>query len=78
MEWQEALTVNPALAGMLSADDVIQVVYVHLEDGRQLIFLGPPMSENELEQVKTVIFGESVSTKLILAASRAIRDSELQ
>jgi hypothetical protein len=44
---------------------MVQVVYVTLTDGQKLVFLGPPMDQNDVENVQEVVFGEHVHAALL-------------
>lgn len=69
MEWDEAMQISPALAALMDAGEVIQVVYVHLVGGKKLVFLGPPITEEEMEEIREVTFGERVSSVMLRAVS---------
>jgi len=73
MEWNEAMQLSPEVAAMLNVGEVIQVVYVHLANNKKLVFLGPPVSEEELEEIREVVFGEKVSCVLLRAVSERHR-----
>jgi len=44
----------------LEAGSEAQVMYVHLNSGRILVFLGAPVSETDMDEVKEVHFGELI------------------
>jgi len=59
------MRINPAIAAGLNPDDLIQVVYVHLANGRVLTLLGPPISEEEMEEIREVTFGERITSTML-------------
>lgn len=71
MNWDKTLQIDPAIAAQLDPDRLIQVVYVHLDCGRQFVFLGPPMTDEELEEIKQVTFGERI-TSVMLYSTKGI------
>lgn len=38
----------------------VQVMYVTLQDGRQLIFLGSPLADDDYEQIVDFVLGETI------------------
>ena len=58
MTLEEMMQLHPALAEAFQEEAVVQVVYVTLEDGTKLVFLGPPMDAEEVAGVQEVTFGE--------------------
>lgn len=38
----------------------VQVMYVTLQDGRQLIFLGSPLNEDDYENIVDFVLGETI------------------
>ncbi len=61
-----------ALQALLGRDpnEKIQMVYITLENGKVLVFLGAPVSPEEADQIESITFGEQVSPVLVgLAAS---------
>ena len=67
------MQISPALAALMDAGEVIQVVYVHFTSGKKLVFLGPPITEEEMEEIREVTFGERVSCVLLRAVSERHR-----
>jgi hypothetical protein len=66
MSYVEALQV---LLGR-NPEEKIQMLYVTLDNGKVLVFLGAPVSEGDADQVQSIAFGERVSPALVgLAAS---------
>ena len=65
MTLEEMMQLHPALAEAFQAEAMVQVVYVTLEDGRKLVFLGPPMDQDDVENVQEVTFGEHVHAALL-------------
>jgi hypothetical protein len=51
-------------------NEKIQMLYITLENGKVLVFLGAPVSEGDADQIHSITFGERVSPALVsLAAS---------
>ena len=46
----------------------IQVVYITLENGKVLVFLGAPVTPEDADQIETITFGEQVSPVLLSVA----------
>jgi ABC-type thiamine transport system substrate-binding protein len=65
MTLEEMMQLHPALAEAFQTEAMVQVVYVTLEDGRKLVFLGPPMDAEEVAGVQEVTFGEHVHAALL-------------
>ena len=53
-------------------DDKIQLVYITLENGKVLVFLGAPVAPEDADQIDTITFGEQVSPFLLSLAVSAI------
>lgn len=49
----------------------IQVVYITLENGKVLVFLGAPVTQEDADMVETITFGEQVSPALLSLATVA-------
>jgi len=73
--WEVEMTpYADALAQLLGLDagTEAQVLYVHLNSGRVLVFLGAPVSETDMDEVKEVHFGELIDPIVFaFAADRA-------
>ena len=65
MTLEEMMQLHPALAEAFQEEAVVQVLYVTLEDGRKLVFLGPPMDAEEVAGVQEVTFGEHVHVSVL-------------
>jgi len=52
-------------------DELIQVLYVRLENGKILVFVGAPVDPDEASQVEAVVFGEQLPASLVGFTSRA-------
>jgi len=52
-------------------DEKIQVVYITLENGKVLVFLGAPVTPEDADQIETITFGEQVSPLLLSVAVEA-------
>jgi hypothetical protein len=65
MTLEEMMQLHPALAEAFQAGALVQVVYVTLEDGTKLVFLGPPMDAEEVAGVQEVTFGEHVHVSVL-------------
>ena len=65
MTLEEMMQLHPALAEAFQTEAMVQVVYVTLEDGTKLVFLGPPMDAEEVAGVQEVTFGEHVHVSVL-------------
>jgi len=51
-------------------EEKIQMLYITLDNGKVLVFLGAPVSEEDADQIHSITFGERVSPALVgLAAT---------
>jgi hypothetical protein len=72
MSYFEALQ---ALLGR-NPDEKIQMVYITLENGKVLVFLGAPVTESDADQICGITFGEQVSPALVRLAAMASGGTE--
>ena len=56
----------------------VQVLYVTLADGQKLVFLGPAMTQDDVEGVQEITFGEHVHAAVLSYTSQRHRAVELQ
>jgi hypothetical protein len=70
----ELVTFGEGLQALLGRkpDDKIQLVYITLENGKVLVFLGAPVTLEDADQIDTITFGEQVSPFLLSIAVSAI------
>jgi hypothetical protein len=70
----ELVTFGEGLQALLGRkpDDKIQLVYITLENGKVLVFLGAPVTPEDADQIDTITFGEQVSPFLLSLAVSAI------
>ena len=54
----EALLVGPD-------NEEIQTIYIRLKNGKTLVFLGAPVSEEDFDQIDDIRIGECVPVELI-------------
>jgi len=61
-----------ALQTLLGRDprNRIQMLYLTLENGKVLVFLGAPVTPEDAEQIQNITFGEQVSPALLSLAAR--------
>jgi hypothetical protein len=52
-------------------NEKIQMLYITLESGKVLVFLGAPVTIEEADQIDAITFGEQVSPALVGLAARA-------
>ena len=62
-----------ALQTLLGRDpnEKIQMLYITLENGKVLVFLGAPVSPEDADQIDSITFGEQVSPALVSLAAYA-------
>jgi len=53
-------------------DEKIQLVYITLENGKVLVFLGAPVTPEDADQIKEITFGEQMSPFLLRLAVSAM------
>jgi hypothetical protein len=53
----------------------IQVIYITLENGKVLVFLGAPVAPEDADQIETITFGEQVSPVLLSVAVGAFNSA---
>ena len=53
-------------------DEKIQMLYITLDNGKVLVFLGAPVTPEDADQIDTITFGEQVSPFLLSLAVSAI------
>ena len=53
-------------------DEKIQLVYITLENGKVLVFLGAPVTPEDADQISEITFGEQMSPFLLSLAVSAI------
>lgn len=46
-------------------NDLVQVLYLKLESGKVLVFLGAPVTEEDALQIKDIVFGEQIPPSLV-------------
>lgn len=68
-----------ALQTLLGRDpaEKIQMLYITLENGKVLVFLGAPVSPEDADQIETITFGERVSPALVGLAAKAFGPDEV-
>lgn len=59
---ESATTLCSALQQLLfrGSGAKVQVMYVSLQDGRQLIFLGSPLNDDDYDQIVDFVLGETI------------------
>lgn len=57
------------------AGSKVQVLYVNLKDGRQLVYLGCPMNETECDQIASFVVGETIDPAFFCAISSVLEPS---
>jgi len=70
MGFEKFQIVDPACLQAFDPEQLIQVLHVHLLDGRVLVFLGPPMSESEINQIQQITLAERISTTMLLMSAQ--------
>jgi len=67
-----------ALQTMLgrNPNEKIQMLYITLENGKVLVFLGAPVSEEDADQIQSITFGERVSPALVSLAASTFGSSD--
>lgn len=56
-----------ALQTLLTHDENerVQVLYLRLQNGKVLVFIGAPVSQEDTEQIEDIVFGEQIPPLLI-------------
>lgn len=56
-----------ALRTLIAQDDNerVQVLYLRLQNGKVLVFIGAPVSPEDAEQIEDLVFGEQIPPLLI-------------
>jgi hypothetical protein len=70
MDINELERLPQAVLEAFAGGQMVQVVYVTLADGQKLVFLGPPMDQDDVENVREVTFGEHVHAALLQHVSQ--------
>lgn len=65
MDINELERLPQAVLEAFTGGQMVQVLYVTLVDGQKLVFLGPPMDQDDVENVQEVTFGEHVHATLL-------------
>lgn len=77
--WEVEITpYADALAELLGleAGTKAQVMYVHLNSGRILVFLGAPVSDADMDEIKEVHFGELIDPIIFaFAADKTLKSA---
>jgi len=72
------MTYAEALQTLLgrNPNEKIQMLYITLENGKVLVFLGAPVSPEDADQIEGITFGEQVSPALVGLAAYAFGSTE--
>jgi hypothetical protein len=54
-------------------EELIQTVYVRLTNGKTLVFVGAPITDEEADQIEDIVFAEQIPACLIGLTSQASR-----
>jgi hypothetical protein len=52
-------------------EELVQMLYLRLANGKVLVFIGAPVSEEDAEQVKEFVFAEQIPACLIGLTAQA-------
>lgn len=57
-------------------DHKIQLLYIKLENGKVLVFLGAPVTDEDAQQIERITFGEQVSPAVVGLATKMFGATE--
>ena len=48
-----------------SGDKEVQTLYVRLTNGTTLLFIGPPLPDDDFHQIENMVFGDLIPEKML-------------